>query len=136
MPWEADAFYDQPGLKNKNITLDWFPVGTGPYWLEENNPNRRMVLTRNPYYHPDFYPTEGDVGDREAGSSEHLGAIGARATFRLAAGRPRDPGQRLEVATRRCPVGRPCRVSTALNVDAITCESEKRPSGPVVPPLM
>ncbi|MGR8929077.1 MAG: ABC transporter substrate-binding protein, partial [Gammaproteobacteria bacterium] len=44
MPWEADAFYAQPMLKNKNITLDWYPVGTGPYWLEENNPNRRMVL--------------------------------------------------------------------------------------------
>lgn len=67
MPWEADAFYAQPGLKNKNITLDWFPVGTGPYWLQENNPNRRMVLAKNPHYHPDFYPSEGDAGDREAG---------------------------------------------------------------------
>jgi ABC-type transport system substrate-binding protein len=67
MPWEADAFYAQAELKNKNITLDWFPVGTGPYWLEENNPNRRMVLSKNPNYHPDFYPTEGDPGDREAG---------------------------------------------------------------------
>ena len=67
MPWEADHFYAQPELKNKNITLDWFPVGTGPYWLEENNPNRRMVLTRNPNYHPDFYPNEGEPGDREAG---------------------------------------------------------------------
>lgn len=67
MPWEADAFYAQPELKNKNITLDWYPVGTGPYWLEENNPNRRMVLSKNPHYHPDFYPTEGDPGDKEAG---------------------------------------------------------------------
>ena len=67
MPWEADAFYAQPGLKDKNITLDWFPIGTGPYWLEENNPNRRMVLSKNPNYHPDFYPAEGDPGDREAG---------------------------------------------------------------------
>ncbi len=67
MPWEADAFYAQAELKNKNITLDWFPVGTGPYWLEENNPNRRMVLSKNPNYHPDFYPTEGDPGDQEAG---------------------------------------------------------------------
>ncbi|MCK9605138.1 MAG: ABC transporter substrate-binding protein [Methylomonas sp.] len=67
MPWEADVFYAQPGLKNKNITLDWFPVGTGPYWLQENNPNRRMVLAKNPHYHPDFFPTEGDPGDHEAG---------------------------------------------------------------------
>jgi len=67
MPWEADVLYAQPGLKNKNITLDWFPVGTGPYWLAENNPNRRMVLAKNPNYHPDFYPSEGDAGDREKG---------------------------------------------------------------------
>jgi len=67
MPWEADAFYAQPALKNKNITLDWFPVGTGPYWLAENNPNRRMVLSKNPNYHADFYPSEGEPGDREAG---------------------------------------------------------------------
>ncbi len=67
MPWEADAFYAQPLLKNKNITLDWFPVGTGPYWLAENNPNRRMVLSKNPNYHPDFYPTEGEPGDLQAG---------------------------------------------------------------------
>ncbi len=67
MPWEADAFYAQPSLKNKNITLDWFPIGTGPYWLEENNPNRRMVFRKNPNYHADFYPTEGDPGDLEAG---------------------------------------------------------------------
>lgn len=67
MPWEADAFYAQPELKDKNITLDWYPVGTGPYWLEENNPNRRMVLSKNPNFHPDFYPSEGEPGDREAG---------------------------------------------------------------------
>ncbi len=73
MPWEADAFYAQPGLKARNVTLDWFPIGTGPYWLEENNPNRRMVLTKNPNYHPDFYPTEGDPGDQEAGWLQDAG---------------------------------------------------------------
>ncbi|WP_367154839.1 ABC transporter substrate-binding protein [Methylomonas sp. HYX-M1] len=67
MPWEAALFYAQPGLKSKNITLDWYPVGTGPYWLTENNPNRRMVLSKNPYYHSDFYPQDGDPGDLEAG---------------------------------------------------------------------
>jgi len=28
VPWEADAFYTQPGMKERNITLDWYPVGT------------------------------------------------------------------------------------------------------------
>ena len=67
MAWEADAFYAQQGLKDKNITLDWYPVGTGPYFLAENNPNRRMVLQKNPEYHPAYYPTEGEQADQEKG---------------------------------------------------------------------
>jgi len=67
MPWEADAFYKQEGLKQKNITLDWFPIGTGPYYLSENNPNRRMVLTKNPNFHLETYPTEGEQNDQENG---------------------------------------------------------------------
>ena len=67
MPWEADTFYQQEGLKDKNITLDWYPIGTGPYFLAENNPNQRMVLAKNPNYHDEFYPSEGEEGDQEAG---------------------------------------------------------------------
>ncbi|MDD1650162.1 MAG: ABC transporter substrate-binding protein [Methylococcaceae bacterium] len=67
MPWEADAFYAQPELAEKNITLDWYPVGSGPYRLMENNPNRRMVLARNPHFHVERYPAEGAPGDAEAG---------------------------------------------------------------------
>ena len=48
MPWEAVQFYSQTGLVKRNITLDWYPVGTGAFMLVENNPNRRMVLGRNP----------------------------------------------------------------------------------------
>jgi oligopeptide transport system substrate-binding protein len=67
MPWEAERFYAEPILKEKNITLDWYPLGSGPFMLTENNPNRKMVLERNPNYHLDYYPTEGEVGDRAAG---------------------------------------------------------------------
>jgi ABC-type transport system substrate-binding protein len=67
MPWEADRFFAQPGLAEKNLTLDWFPVGTGPYMLVENNPNRRMVLERNPYFHDERYPEEGESGDAAQG---------------------------------------------------------------------
>ncbi len=67
LPWEADVFYQQPGLRQKNITLDWFPVGTGPYLLEENNPNRRMVLAKNPNFHDEFYPTDGEDVDKDNG---------------------------------------------------------------------
>jgi len=67
MPWEADVFYDQLGLSDKNITLDWFPIGTGPYLLSENNPNRRMIMAKNPLFHDEFYPLEGEPEDREKG---------------------------------------------------------------------
>ena len=67
IPWEADAFYSQPGMADKNITLDWYPIGTGPYQLAENNPNRQMVLIRNPYFHDERYPNEGQPSDREKG---------------------------------------------------------------------
>lgn len=57
IPWEADLFYYQKGLIEKNITLNWFPVGTGAYYLAENNPNKRMRLLVNPNYHPEKYPS-------------------------------------------------------------------------------
>jgi ABC-type transport system substrate-binding protein len=67
MPWEADRFFAQPGMERKNFTLDWWPVGTGAYMLTENNPNARMVLERNPNYHHDEYPREGEPEDAAAG---------------------------------------------------------------------
>ncbi|MES1982655.1 MAG: ABC transporter substrate-binding protein [Pseudomonadota bacterium] len=67
MPAEADVFYAQSGMRERNLTLDWWPVGSGPYYLSENNPNQRMVLARNPNFSGEFYPAEGDAGDREAG---------------------------------------------------------------------
>lgn len=67
MPWEADKFHSQAGMAERNLTLDWYPIGTGPYMLTENNPNARMVLTRNPNYHGDTYPCEGEAADRAAG---------------------------------------------------------------------
>ena len=62
VPWEADRFYTQQGLAEKNITLDWYPVGTGPYMLTDNNPNLMMVLEKNPNFHGEDYPV-GDTTD-------------------------------------------------------------------------
>lgn len=64
---EVDRFYSQPGMAEKNLTLDWYPVGTGPYMLAENNPNSRMVLARNPNFHGETYPCDGEDADRAAG---------------------------------------------------------------------
>ncbi|MBI3902742.1 MAG: ABC transporter substrate-binding protein [Nitrosomonadales bacterium] len=67
MPWEAERFYAQPGMRERNLTLDWWPLGSGPYYLSENDPNRRMVLSRNPNFSGEFYPSEGEPGDHVAG---------------------------------------------------------------------
>ncbi|MEF8728578.1 MAG: ABC transporter substrate-binding protein [Accumulibacter sp.] len=67
VPREVDRFYHQPGMAEKNLTLDWYPVGTGPFMLTENNPNSRMVLARNPNFHGESYPCEGEPGDEAAG---------------------------------------------------------------------
>jgi oligopeptide transport system substrate-binding protein len=65
VPWEAERFFAQPGMEAKNFTLDWWPVGTGPYMLTENNPNARMVLERNPNFRGEPYPAEGEPCDAE-----------------------------------------------------------------------
>ncbi len=67
LPWEADQFFAQPALQAANLSLDWYPVGSGAYQLLENNPNRRMVLTRNPEFHTEYYPSEGEAEDEAAG---------------------------------------------------------------------
>lgn len=67
MPWEADVFYAQPWLVDHNIILDWYPIGTGPFLLSENNPNQRMVLERNPNFRGEAFPEED-------GDGEHMSA--------------------------------------------------------------
>jgi oligopeptide transport system substrate-binding protein len=73
VPREADRFYAQPGMSEKNLTLDWYPVGTGPFMLTANNPNSRMVLERNPNFHGESYPCEGEPEDRAAGLLDDCG---------------------------------------------------------------
>jgi ABC-type transport system substrate-binding protein len=65
VPPEADAFYAQQGLIDKNIVLDWYPVGTGPFQLSVNNPNKEMILQRNLNFHDEYYPSVGEVSDKE-----------------------------------------------------------------------
>jgi ABC-type transport system substrate-binding protein len=67
IPWEAEAFYAQPGMAAKNLTLNYWPVGTGPYMLTDFVENRRHVLERNPNFHGETYPCEGEPGDKEKG---------------------------------------------------------------------
>ena len=73
IPWQVDKFYSQPGMKDKNMTLDWYPVGTGPYILSENNPNKQMVLIKNINFHGEEFPTVGEVGDKNKGLLQRAG---------------------------------------------------------------
>ena len=73
IPWEADHFYSQAGMDDHNLSFDWYPVGTGPYMLTENNPNKQMVLMRNPNFHGETYPAEGEPEDKAMGFLQDAG---------------------------------------------------------------
>jgi len=86
VPREADQFYSNPGFAERNLTLDWWPVGSGPFMMVENNPNSEIILQRNPNYRDDYYPTEGAPGDLEAGFLDDAGKkipFVDRAVFRI-----------------------------------------------------
>jgi ABC-type transport system substrate-binding protein len=67
VPWEADAFYAQPGLAERGITLDQYPVGTGPYMLTEFVKDRRIVMVKNPNFRGEPYPCDGSEADKAKG---------------------------------------------------------------------
>ena len=43
VPWEADAFYAQPGMASNGLTLDDWPVGTGA--VHDDRVRRRTAAT-------------------------------------------------------------------------------------------
>ncbi len=67
VPWEADAFYAQDGMNENGLSLHQWPVGTGPYMMQEFIRDRRHVLVRNPNYRGTPYPCEGQPEDKAAG---------------------------------------------------------------------
>jgi ABC-type transport system substrate-binding protein len=74
VPHEAERFYRQPGMP-ANISLDWYPVGSGPYMLSINDPHRMMVLERNPNFIGESYPSTGEAGDRQSGLLDDAGKL-------------------------------------------------------------
>lgn len=83
---EVDRFYHNPGFAERNLTLDWWPVGSGPFMVVKNDPNSEIVLQRNPNYRQEYFPTEGAPGDLEAGFLADAGKpipFVDRAVFRL-----------------------------------------------------
>ena len=73
IPWEAEAFYAQPGMAERNLSLNFWPAGTGPYMLTEYATNRRHTMLRNPHYRGEPYPCEGAPGDKEKGLLDDCG---------------------------------------------------------------
>jgi ABC-type transport system substrate-binding protein len=72
VPWEADRFYAQRGMRERALTLNLWPVGTGPFMLTEQSATR-YVLVRNPNFRGDPYPSDGMPGDRAAGLLDDAG---------------------------------------------------------------
>jgi ABC-type transport system substrate-binding protein len=73
VPWEADAFYAQPGMAQAGLSLNQWPVGTGPYMMVDFIRDRRHVLKRNPNYHGETYPCDGEAADKAAGLLDDCG---------------------------------------------------------------
>jgi ABC-type transport system substrate-binding protein len=62
VPHEAVEKYAD---EKQNLTDN--PVGTGPFTLKEWTHGSRIVIVRNPTYHPEFYPSEGSPKFRKDG---------------------------------------------------------------------
>jgi len=75
MPWEVIEFFHQPGMDDVNLKIEWQPVGTGPYFLIQNNPNKQMVLLKNPNFRGEKFPTSGMPGDQEKGYLKNAGKM-------------------------------------------------------------
>jgi ABC-type transport system substrate-binding protein len=73
VPWEADAFYAQPGMLAHGLSLVRWPVGSGPFMMTEYVQDRRHVMKRNPNFRGEPYPCEGMPGDKEAGLLDDCG---------------------------------------------------------------
>jgi ABC-type transport system substrate-binding protein len=73
IPWEADAFYAQPGMNENGLSLNQWPVGSGPYMMAEFVRDRRHVLRRNPNFRVDTYPCDGSADDKAAGLLDDCG---------------------------------------------------------------
>jgi ABC-type transport system substrate-binding protein len=58
MPYEVIAWHHKKKQQDANhLGVDWNPIGTGPFMMTENNPNYRMVLSKNPNFHQEKFPT-------------------------------------------------------------------------------
>lgn len=72
MPYELDAYYASASLPS-GFGHDWYPIGTGPYVMQENDPNSKIVLVKNKNYHEDYFPMSTNPNDIVAGYTKLAG---------------------------------------------------------------
>ena len=65
VPWEAEKFYSQRGLRENNFTLNTWPVGTGPFMMSVFEENRRHEMVKNPLFRFVPYPAKGSRATRK-----------------------------------------------------------------------
>ncbi len=75
VPWEADAFYAQQGMAERDLSLNFWPVGTGAYMLTRYLENRALTLERNPNFRGEPYPCEASAEDVAAGLTKDCGKM-------------------------------------------------------------
>lgn len=73
IPREAIEFHAQAPLIDKQIVLNRWPMGTGPFYLQSNDPGRKIVLQRNLRFRAAAYPAEGEPSDRANGFLDDAG---------------------------------------------------------------
>ncbi len=73
VPWEADAFYAQQGMAARDLSLNFWPVGSGAYMLTRYLENRAITLERNPNFHGEPYPCEASPEDVALGLTRDCG---------------------------------------------------------------
>ena len=61
-------------MAKNNLSLNYWPVGTGPYMLVESIENRKHVMERNPNFRKtELYPCTGEPGDEAKGFLKDCG---------------------------------------------------------------
>jgi len=69
-------FFGLPGMAERGMSLDTWPVGTGPFMVTDYRKDRRIVMTRNPNYRGEPYPCEGSEEDLARRGVQGLGRCG------------------------------------------------------------
>ena len=77
IPVEADRFYAQPGMAERNLSFDWYPVGSGPYMLTRAQPEPAHGARAQPELPGEPYPSRGRAGRQGGGPAGRCRATDA-----------------------------------------------------------